>query len=103
VEKVQGNKGIIIILCGRLYTQAGTHVLVECATRMWHSISGSGYVWARGCVREGSCDYARSDCDGGSDCVIEYCCSDGSHDCNGHYTDELNFLTRGLVLAQEEQ
>ena len=40
--------------------------LVECATRMWHRVTGpghgSGIVWAQGCVWEGSHDYGRSDC-----------------------------------------
>jgi len=49
----------------------GNTCLAECTTSMEHSISGLGHglgnIRAWECVWEESHDYARSDCDGGSD------------------------------------
>ena len=36
---------------------------------------------------EESHDYVGSDCDYGSDGVIEYCHGNEAYDCNSHYTD----------------
>jgi hypothetical protein len=53
---------------------------------------------------EGSCDYMRLDHDGGSDGMIENCCSDESHDCNGCYNLSIfiSYLSSTLHLHYTE-